>query len=32
LRFTGFKANTAVDASVFQFKPPPGVDLIRTQN
>ncbi|HNV58873.1 MAG TPA: outer membrane lipoprotein chaperone LolA [Rhodoferax sp.] len=29
LRFSGFKANTALDASVFQFKPPPGADVIR---
>jgi outer membrane lipoprotein carrier protein len=29
LRFTGFKANAALDASVFQFKPPQGADVIR---
>ena len=29
LRFSGFKPNVALDASVFQFKPPPGADVIR---
>ncbi|MEI8156591.1 MAG: outer membrane lipoprotein chaperone LolA [Burkholderiales bacterium] len=29
LRFTGFKANVALDASAFQFKPPQGADVIR---
>ncbi len=29
LRFTGFKANVTLDASVFQFKPPQGADVIR---
>ena len=29
LRFSGLGANAAVDASVFQFKPPSGVDVIR---
>jgi outer membrane lipoprotein carrier protein len=29
LRFTGFKSNVGVDASVFQFKPPQGADVIR---
>jgi outer membrane lipoprotein carrier protein len=29
LRFSGFKANVALDASVFQFKPPQGADVIR---
>jgi outer membrane lipoprotein carrier protein len=29
LRFTGFKANAALDASVFQFKSPQGADVIR---
>ena len=29
LRFSGFKAHVALDASVFQFKPPPGADVIR---
>jgi outer membrane lipoprotein carrier protein len=29
LRFTGFGANAVVDTSVFQFKPPSGVDVIR---
>jgi outer membrane lipoprotein carrier protein len=29
LRFTGFKANAALDAGVFQFKPPQGADVIR---
>lgn len=29
LRFTGFKANAAVESSIFAFKPPAGADLIR---
>jgi outer membrane lipoprotein carrier protein len=29
LRFSGFKANLPLDASVFQFKPPQGADVIR---
>ncbi len=29
LRFSAFVANAAVDGSIFQFKPPPGADLIR---
>ena len=29
LRFSAFVANATVDASIFQFKPPPGADLIR---
>ena len=29
LSFEGFQANTALDASHFQFKPPPGVDVVR---
>ena len=29
LTFTGFSANVAIDAASFQFKPPPGADLIR---
>ncbi len=29
LSFNGFQANTALDASHFQFKPPPGVDVVR---
>ena len=29
LRFSGFKANVALDGSVFQFKPPQGADVIR---
>jgi len=29
LRFTGFRANVALDASAFQFKPPQGADVIR---
>ena len=29
LRFSGFKANAALDANVFQFKPPQGADVIR---
>jgi outer membrane lipoprotein carrier protein len=29
LRFNAFQANTALEASSFQFKPPQGVDLIR---
>jgi len=29
LRFNAFNANTALDAAVFQFKPPQGADVIR---
>ena len=29
LRFNGFKANVALDAAAFQFKPPAGADVIR---
>lgn len=29
IRFDGFKANAAVPASQFQFKPPAGVDVLR---
>ena len=29
LSFNGFQANTALDVSHFQFKPPPGVDVVR---
>jgi outer membrane lipoprotein carrier protein len=29
LRFSGFKANAALDAGSFQFKPPQGADVIR---
>jgi outer membrane lipoprotein carrier protein len=29
LRFTAFKANVALDAGAFQFKPPQGADVIR---
>lgn len=29
LRFSAFVANAAVDATIFQFKPPPGADVIR---
>ena len=29
LRFTGFRANPALDSAIFQFKPPPGADVIR---
>ncbi len=29
LSFAGFQANTGLDASHFQFKPPPGADVIR---
>ncbi len=29
LRFSAFVANGAIDAASFQFKPPPGADLIR---
>ena len=29
LRFTAFQTNPALDAAVFQFKPPAGADVIR---
>jgi len=29
LRFNGFKANAALDASSFQYKPPAGADVIQ---
>ena len=29
LRFTAFQANPALDAAVFQFKPPAGADVVR---
>lgn len=29
LRFSGFVANAPIDAASFQFKPPPGADVIR---
>ncbi|MBK6292931.1 MAG: outer-membrane lipoprotein carrier protein LolA [Rhodoferax sp.] len=29
LSFGAFQANAALDASHFQFKPPPGADVIR---
>ena len=29
LRFSGMGANATVDVAIFQFKPPPGVDVIR---
>ncbi len=29
LRFNAFKANVPLDAGAFQFKPPPGADVIR---
>jgi outer membrane lipoprotein carrier protein len=29
LNFTGFVANAALDSASFQFRPPPGADLIR---
>jgi outer membrane lipoprotein carrier protein len=29
LKFGNFKPNVALDASIFQFKPPPGADVIR---
>jgi outer membrane lipoprotein carrier protein len=29
MTFTGFQANAALDASIFQFKPPAGADVIR---
>lgn len=29
VRFSGFQANAALAASAFQFKPPPGADVLR---
>ena len=29
MQFSQFEANPALEASVFQFKPPAGVDVIR---
>jgi len=29
LQFSAFEANPALDPSIFQFKPPPGVDVLR---